>query len=127
VFLLSIDKETDELIELAVQSGTHLAVGCALADKQGIFYTLTSGKGGIPISLMETVSIVQNEEGKYVVEIHTKADEQWNRGVRKNHPVLYWLNLVKKSERGKVLLGYFPIQTEANRFELFLKKLGYPI
>lgn len=126
MFLLSIDKETGDLVELVLQSSTHEAAGRAFADIQGIFYTASSGKGAIPKNLVEAIDIISDEGGRYFVEICTKSDEEWNRGARRHHPILYWLNLIKKSKSGKVLLGYFELQAEAHRFRLFLKKLGYP-
>lgn len=126
MFLLSIDKETDGLVELVLHSTAHEAVGRAFADTQGVFYAVPSGKGAIPKNLVEAIDIITDEDGKYLVEIRTKSDEEWNRGVRRHHPILYWLNLIKKSKGGKVLLGFFELQAEADRFRLFLRKLGYP-
>ena len=127
MFLLSIVKETDSLVELTIQSSTHQAMGRALVDNQGIFYTLTSGKGAVPKGMVEAIDIVADANGRYLVEIHTKCDEEWNRGVRRHHPILYWLNLIKRSRVGKVSLGSFELQVEADRFRQFLKKLAYPV
>lgn len=126
MFALSIDREMERFMELEVIFLKRQVVGNVLADAHAIRYTMKSRKGAIPKHIINNVDIFSDENGKFLVEIYTKGDESWNASMRRCHPILYWLKIIKRSTSGKVSLGYFECQADANRFKDFLKKLEYP-
>ncbi|WP_156398070.1 MULTISPECIES: hypothetical protein [unclassified Duganella] len=125
MYVLSIDVETTSFMELSVSS-TPKIVGSVLVDEHAIRYTLKSGKGAIPRATIDRIFIANFGINCFSVDIHTRGDEAWNWRMERNHPILNWLNLIRKSIDGKVELGYFECQADAEQFHEFLKKNLYP-
>lgn len=124
MYVVSIDVETNRFIELSVSS-EHKTVGNVLVDGFAIRYVLNSGKGAIPRTTINSVSIANLGANCFTIDIHTRGDEEWRSRMKRTHPILTWLNLVRKSADGRVELGFFEHQADAERFHKFLKRNFY--